>query len=66
MFTWLANGNTTDFEGDVNQLMQRLEGFGGPTSADHLGYLAFGSEALYSTANVTLSVSELAIDLATS
>jgi len=65
VFTWLAQGNATNFEGDINQLIQKLASYGGPTTTDHLGYIAFGSEALYSTTNVTFSVQELAIDFAT-
>ena len=65
VFTWLAEGNTTDFTGDIAPLIQQLVTYGGPTSSDHLGYIAFGSEALLSTSTVTFSVSELSVDVVT-
>ncbi|KKY21461.1 putative xyloglucan-specific endoglucanase [Phaeomoniella chlamydospora] len=66
VFTWLAEGNTTDFVGNIGLLLDELSSYGGPTTSDYLGYIAFGSEALYVTKNVTFSVSELSLDLQTS
>ena len=65
VFTWVAQGNTTEFRGDIAPLITTLSQHGGPTSADYLGYVAFGSEALYSSTNVTFAVHSLNIDLET-
>lgn len=65
VYTWVAQGNTTEFVGDIEPLITTLADHGGPTSADYLGYVAFGSEALYSTQNVTFAVPSLSIDLTT-
>lgn len=65
VYTWVAQGNTTEFFGDVEPLISTLAQHGGPTSTDYLGYVAFGSEALYSTQNVTFAVPSLSIDLVT-
>lgn len=63
VFTWVAHGNTTSFDADVYPLISALGQFGGPSQTDHLGYVAFGSEALYSLQNVTFAVPGLAMDL---
>ena len=63
MYTWVAERNVTKFVGDIAPLISRLSTNGGPTSTDHLGYVAFGSEALYAFNNVTFYVPELQIDL---
>ena len=65
VFTWVAHGNTTSFHADIYPLLGELEQFGGPSQTDHLGYVAFGSEALYSLQNVTFAVPGLVMDLAT-
>jgi len=65
VFTWVAHGNTTTFNSDINPLLEQLAQFGGPQDTDHLGYVAFGSEALYSLQNVTFSVPDLEMDLTT-
>jgi hypothetical protein len=65
VFTWVAQQNVTAFAGDVSPLLQRLGNFSGPDPDAYLGYLAFGSEVLYSPENVTLSVPRLEMDIAT-
>ena len=65
VFTWMAQQNVTAFTGDISPLLQILGNFSGPDSDDYLGYLAFGSEALYSLGNVTLSVPRLEMDVVT-
>jgi hypothetical protein len=65
VFTWVAEGNTTEFHGDVQNLVQTLGDFGGPVDTDYLGYVAFGSETLSSAAEMTFSVPSLNIDLKT-
>jgi hypothetical protein len=63
VFTWVAHGNTTTFDADIYPLLAKLSQFGGPVPSDHLGYVAFGSEALYSLQNVTFAVPDLQMDL---
>jgi hypothetical protein len=65
VFTWVAHGNTTTFDADIYPLLGQLSQFGGPAQSDHLGYVAFGSEALYSLQNVTFAVPDLQMDLTT-
>jgi hypothetical protein len=65
VFTWVAHGNTTTFNADIYPLLGQLGQFGGPAQTDHLGYVAFGSETLYSLQNVTFAVPGLAMDLTT-
>ena len=65
VFTWVASTNTTDFEGDITPLFTGLSTYGGPTSTDHLGYIAFGSETLYADDVVTFTVSTFDLDLVT-
>jgi len=61
----MAVGNATDFDGDISPLFTKLADHAGPVAADHLGYAAFGSEALYATEQVTFSVTELSIGIGT-
>lgn len=65
VFTWMAQQNVTAFTGDISPLLQRLSNFSGPDSDAYLGYLAFGSEVLYSFENVTVSVPRLEMDVVT-
>lgn len=65
VLTWLASDNTTDFSGDVGPLVKDLELYTGPKSTDYLGYVAFGTETLYSDANATLYVPTLKLDVLT-
>ena len=65
VFTWVAHGNTTSFNADISPLIAELSQFGGPALSDSLGYVAFGSEALYSLQNVTFAVPHLAMDVTT-
>jgi hypothetical protein len=65
VFTWVAHGNTTSFNGDIYPLLAEIQQFGGPVQTDNLGYVAFGSEALYSLQNVTFAVPDLAMDITT-
>lgn len=65
VFTWMAAANATDFKGDVYPMISDLSNYDGPTGADHLGYIAFGSEALYATGVVTFEVNSLSFDLVT-
>ena len=65
VFTWLAQGNTTDFTGDIGELITQLGSHGGPIGSDHLGYMAFGTEALYTHDEVTFSLSDFSLDLVT-
>jgi hypothetical protein len=61
--TWVADKNATSFKGDISPLITRLAKSGGPSGTDHLGYVAFGSEALYSSQNMTFYVPQLQLDL---
>ena len=63
VFTWVAQGNTTEFVGDISPLINTLSSRQGPAETDYLGYVAFGSEALYCTQNVTFSVPHLEMDI---
>jgi len=65
VLTWVADSNVTEFNADVASLVQGLGGHGGPTASDYLGYLAFGSEALSASTNVTLSVPDLKMSVTT-
>lgn len=54
------------FVGDIYQLITDLYSLPGhlyPSSEDYLGIFSFGTEALYSDANVTFWVPELSIDI---
>ncbi|KIV90837.1 hypothetical protein PV10_05445 [Exophiala mesophila] len=53
VLSWVAQSTVQEFEGDLGPLLQGLTGLGGPTTDDYLGYLAFGSEALSASSNVT-------------
>lgn len=59
VLTWVAASTAANFEGDISPLLQGLDAHGGPAATDYLGYVAFGSEALWSLSNVTLSVPTL-------
>lgn len=65
VFTWMAQQNVTAFTGDISPLLHRLSNFSGPDPDAYLGYLAFGSEVLYSFENVTVSVPRLEMDVVT-
>lgn len=55
VLSWVAAGTVQNFDGDLGPLLQGLTGLGGPTVDDYLGYIAFGSEALSASSNVTFS-----------
>ncbi len=64
VLTWAAAAPVTNFVGNVATLLQQdFSAFGGPTSNDYLGYVAFGSEALSAASNVTLSVPRLSMQV---
>jgi len=65
VFTWVAGDNTTTFTGDLAPLVSKLSNNSGPVDDDYLGYVAFGSEALYSFENVTFYVPVLDMDIVT-
>ena len=65
VFTWVAQSNTTTMDADIAPLLNELGNHGGPTTSDHLGYVAFGTETLYSVDNVTFSVPKLSMDMVT-
>ncbi|KAK3044042.1 hypothetical protein LTS18_002324 [Coniosporium uncinatum] len=65
VFTWVAGDNTTTFTGDLAPLVSKLSNNSGPVGDDYLGYVAFGSEALYSFENVTFYVPVLEMDIIT-
>ncbi|KAK4937956.1 hypothetical protein LTR10_021521 [Elasticomyces elasticus] len=53
VLTWVASGTVQNINADFGPLLQGLTGIGGPATSDYLGYMAFGSETLYSSSNVT-------------
>jgi hypothetical protein len=55
VLTWVASGTVQNINADLGPLLQGLTNIGGPATSDYLGYMAFGSETLYSAANVTFS-----------
>lgn len=59
VLTWVASTDVDNFTGDLVPLLQSLSSVGGPSATDYLGYLAFGSEALSASSNVTFIVSDL-------
>ena len=62
VFTWLANGNATEFQGNVAPLVSRLARFPtGPQPAEYIGYMSFGTETLYANDNVTFANDHLEI-----
>jgi Glycosyl hydrolase family 12 len=64
VLTWAAAAPVTDFVGNIAPLLQQdLSSFGGPTTSDYLGYVAFGSEALSAASNITLSVPRLSMQV---
>lgn len=65
VLTWVATGTVQNFEADIGPLLQGLTGLGGPTVNDYLGYMAFGSEALSASSNVTFYNPSLNMDVVT-
>jgi hypothetical protein len=64
VLTWSAAAPVTNFVGDIAPLIQQdFSAFNGPSQNDHLGYVAFGSEALSSSSNITLSVPHLQMEV---
>ena len=63
VFTWMSTTNVNRFVGDISPMLTQLASHSGPTSADYLGYIAFGSETYSAASNVTLSVPVLSIDV---
>ncbi|KAK5064958.1 hypothetical protein LTR84_000792 [Exophiala bonariae] len=63
VLTWVADGTVQNFNADIGPLLQGLTGLGGPTVNDHLGYLAFGSEALSASTNITFWNPDLHMDV---
>ncbi|QDS67696.1 hypothetical protein FKW77_005447 [Venturia effusa] len=63
VFTWLATQNTTRFVGDIGPLLNNLATSQGPQKSEYLGYVAFGTEALYAPTNMTFTVNELSMTL---
>jgi hypothetical protein len=64
VLTWSATAPVTNFVGDIAPLIQQdFSAFNGPSTSDHLGYVAFGSEALSSSSNITLSVPHLQMEV---
>ncbi|KIW19740.1 hypothetical protein PV08_00314 [Exophiala spinifera] len=65
VLTWVAAGTVQSISADFKPLLEDLTAVGGPSTTDYLGYLAFGSEALWSTTNVTFSNPVLSMDIVT-
>lgn len=63
VLTWVAQGTVQSFHADIGPLLQGLTGLGGPTVNDHLGYLAFGSEALSASTNITFYNPSLSMEI---
>ncbi|KEF61504.1 uncharacterized protein A1O9_03071 [Exophiala aquamarina CBS 119918] len=63
VLTWVAQGTVQSFHADIGPLLQGLTGLGGPTVNDHLGYLAFGSEALSASTNITFYNPSLSMEV---
>lgn len=63
VLTWLSDGNTTAFSGNIGPLVQDLDTYAGPSGTDYLGYVAFGTETLYADMNATLYVPTLKLDV---
>ena len=63
VLTWVATGTVQSIDTDFGPLLQGLTGIGGPATSDYLGYMAFGSETLYSSTNVTLYVPTLSMEV---
>ncbi|KAG6038734.1 hypothetical protein E4U41_003785 [Claviceps citrina] len=69
VLSWVASKPTNQFKGSLQPLIDEifaLQNADYPSKTDYVGYLAFGQEAYSSTANVTFSVPELAIDIESS
>ncbi|KAK5467734.1 hypothetical protein LTS15_000707 [Exophiala xenobiotica] len=65
VLTWMASGPVQNISADFRPLLSDLTSVGGPSTADYIGYLAFGSEALWSAANVTFYNPSLSMDIVT-
>ncbi|CRG91976.1 hypothetical protein PISL3812_09030 [Talaromyces islandicus] len=68
VLTYICSETTGTFNGDLQALLTRptaLTASQFPAETDYLGHFSFGSEAFYSTKNVTFSVSNFAIDMRT-
>lgn len=65
VLTWVAAGTVQSINADFRPLLEDLTSVGGPSTNDYLGYLAFGSEALWSSTNVTFSNPELSMNIVT-
>jgi hypothetical protein len=66
VFTWVAAQNTTRFVGDIGPLLDNLATVQGPQTNEYLGYVAFGSETLYSPSNMTFAVNSMSLTVNTS
>lgn len=69
VLTWVPTSTTETFSGDILPLLSQPTGAAAidfPADSDYLGYIAFGSEAFSSKANVTFSVPNFALDVQTS
>lgn len=68
VLTWIAEDAAPKFNGSLLPLITGLSTANAsltkyPTSTDYLGYFAFGSEAYYSTDEVTFDVERLSMDI---
>lgn len=72
VITWYCFDVVDTFNGDLYPLVEEVMTLGKsgdadyadfPTSSDYIGYMSWGSEAYYSTKNVTFNVPHLSIDV---
>lgn len=66
VLTWVAANNTEKFKGDLLPLVTFILDMNNssfPNSADYLGYVSLGTEALSATKEVTFHVPTLSIDI---
>ena len=66
VLTWSATTTVEKFIGDIAPLVTRVGQLGlpnFPSSADYLGYMGLGSEALWTPQDITFDVSYLSMDI---
>ena len=63
VYTWVAKQNQPSFDEEVTPLIQYLIRQALLTTNDFLGVVEFGTEAFYSTGNITFSASSFHMDL---
>lgn len=70
VYSWVPEAPIENFDGDLYPFIsnlanlgtqQRLKALTVPATSDYIGYMAFGTEAYFSSGNVTFTVSNMEV-----